>query len=128
MYRKINKKKIKFNEFLYSMFVTTYYNKFFNKSNISNIFLIINTKYKILLIIFLVMFILIYIKWDMIKGTKNKIVKESLNSHDKPNKCCNIKIEANSYSNNRLENIGTNARMLSAEVACNNEQLVECNS
>lgn len=125
MYRKINKKKIKFNEFLYSMFVTTYYNKFFNKSKISNIFLIINTKYKILLIIFLVMFILIYIK-----GTKNKIVKESLNSNDKPNNnnCCNIKIEANSHSNNRLENIGNNARMLSAEVACNNEQLVECNS
>lgn len=66
----------------------------------------------------------------MIKGTKNKIVKESLSNSDefKSKKCCNIKPEANSYSNNRLENIGTKAIILSKEIACNNEQLVECNS
>lgn len=109
-----NKKQLKFSKLL------LLYSSFLDTSTLTK------KKYKIYPILFLIMFVLIYIKWDVIKEIKNKIFKKSFENMDnKNNKCCTVETD-NTFNDPDIGNLANKAIMANNRLCCDNPDLVVC--
>jgi len=111
MYRK-NKKQLKFSKLLLLLY-----------SSFLNIFTLTKKKYKIYPILFLIIFVLICIKWDVIK---NKIFKKSFENMDNKNdKCCTVETD-NTFNNPNIAKLANKAIMSNNKLCCDNPDLAFC--